>query len=66
MPVYRTKWGHGMLYNNTNNTHTHVGGGGGGGGRHSCEKDSLEIVIEQVHLEGGSKRGGVFEANCSR
>ena len=32
-------------------------------------KNSLEIVIVQVHLEGGFKRGGrirVFEANCSK
>ena len=34
-------------------------------------KNSLEIVIKQVRLEGGFKRGGrisggVFEANCSR
>ena len=32
-------------------------------------KNSLEIIIKQVRLEGGFKRGGrirVFEANCSR
>ena len=68
-PVYRTRWEHRVLYNNANDipTQTCVGWGDG----HGCEKDSLEIVTEQVRLEGGfktNKRGGrirVFEANCS-
>ena len=42
-------------------------------GRHGCEKDSVEIVIEEVSTEGSFQRGGriraadrVFEANCSK
>ena len=43
--------------------HIHVGRGD----RHGCEKDSLEIVIEQVRLEGGFKRGGrIRVAECLR
>ena len=34
-------------------THTHIRCGD----RHDCEKDSLEIVIEQVYLEGVLERG---------
>ena len=54
-----------MLYKNTNHTHTHkhthkhthththsIGQGDGQG----CE-NSLEIIIKQVHLEGGFERG---------
>ena len=42
------------------------------GDRHGCEKDGLEIVIEQVCLEGGFKKrrqnqsGGISAANCSK
>ena len=64
-PIYRTGLEHRALYNNMHSctppTHTHVG--------IAVKKDSLEIVIKQVHLEGGFKRGGrirVFEANCSK
>ena len=37
--------------------------------RHSCEEDSLNIVIEQVNLAGHFERERgirVFEANCSK
>ena len=39
------------------NTHTHTHTHIRCGDRHDCEKDSLEIVIEQVYLEGGLERG---------
>ena len=40
-------------------THTHVS--------MAVKKDSLEIVIKQVHLEGGFKRGGrIRVAECLR
>ena len=54
MPIYR--W---ALYDNTNNTHMHARvhthtrthtNMPGRGARHGCDKDSLEIVIEQVQL----------------
>ena len=66
--LYDNKTNNVTLYNNTNNTRARVRQGD----RHSCEKDSFEIVVEQVRLEGGFKKrrknqsGGVFEANCSR
>ena len=49
-------------------THTHTASDEGMG---RAVKNSLEVVIKQVRLEGGFKRGGrisggVFEANCSR
>ena len=47
-------------------THTHTVSDEGIG---MAVKNSLEIIIKQVRLEGGFKRGGrirVFEANCSR
>ena len=53
-------------------THVRLGGGGGGGYRDVCKKDSLEILVEVVCLDGGLGRrrrnqsGGIFEANCSR
>ena len=40
------------------NTHTHTHTHVGRGDWHGCEKDSLEIIIEQVRLEDGFKRGG--------
>ena len=57
------------LYNNINSTHTHTHTHThvGPGDRHGCEKGSLEIVIEQVCLEGGFKRGGrIRAAECWR
>ena len=68
-PICCTRWEHRALYNNTNNRHAHT---------HALDKgiatavkNSLEIIIEQVRLEGSFKRGGkisggVFEANCMR
>ena len=51
----------------TNNTHTHTHSCIGQGDRHSCKKDSLEIVIEQVRLEGSFKREGrIRVAACLR
>ena len=45
------------------NTHSRVGRGDIG----KAVKNSLEIVIKQVHLEGGFKRGGSIRvAECSR
>ena len=45
-------------------THTHTVLDEGMG---RAVKNSLEIIIKQVRLEGGFERGGgVFEANCSR
>ena len=69
-PIYHTRWQHRALYNNTNHTHTHTHTVSDEGmGR--AVKNSLEIIIKQVHLEGVFERGGrisggVFEANCSR
>ena len=72
-PFYHTRWQHMALYNNTNHTHTHthphartharththsVGRGGGQGcAKKEKRKKSLEIIIKQVRLEGGFKRG---------
>ena len=49
--IYCTRWEHRVLYNNNTHTHWHVRRGIG-----MAVKNSLEIVIEQVHLEGGFKR----------
>ena len=67
-PIYSTRWEHRALYNNTNNTqHTRIQIHVRWGDRHSCEKDSLETVTEQVGLEGGFKRGGrIRVAECLR
>ena len=60
-PIYCTRWEHRALYNNTNNTHrraracTHSRVGRGVG---TTVKNSLEIIIKLVRLEGGFKRGG--------
>ena len=54
-----------MLYNNTNHTHTHTHSIGQGDGQ-GCE-NSLEIIIKQVHLEGGFERGSrVRVVECLR
>ena len=65
MPIYRTRWEHRVLYNNTNDRHsphppthahtTRVLDEGIG----TAVKNSLEIIIKRVHLEGGFKRGGL-------
>ena len=65
VPIYHTRWEHRALYKSTHNTHTyahthrhtHTHTRIGQGARHGCEKNSLEIVIKQVHLEGSFKRG---------
>ena len=60
MPIHHTRWQHRALYNNTNHTHTHTHthtASDEGMGR--AVKNSLEIIIiKQVRLEGGFKRGG--------
>ena len=81
-PINHTMWQHRALYNNTNHTHTHTHAhthahartcahahthtvSDEGMGR--AVKNSLEIVIKQVHLEGGFKRGGrIRVAECLR
>ena len=60
-----------MLYNNTNthiHTHTmHARTRMSDRGIGMAVKNSLEIVIVQVHLEGGFKRGGrIRVAECLR
>ena len=70
-PIYHTKWEHRALYNNTNHTHTHdthsVERGDGQGCKKKKRKKSLEIIIKQVHLEGGFERGGrIRVAECLR
>ena len=45
-PIYYRRWEHRKLYNNTNNTHAHRHTHTRWWDRHSCEKDSLEIVIK--------------------
>ena len=63
-PLYHTRWEHRALYNNTNDrhrhAHTHVPDEGIG----TAVKNSLEIIIKQVCLEGGFKTGGRISA-CS-
>ena len=67
-PIYHTRWQHRALYNNTNHTHTHTHThtvSDEGMGR--AVKNSLEIIIKQVRLEGGFKRGGRIKvAECLR
>ena len=67
-PIYHTKWQHRALYNNTNHTHTHTHthtASNEGMGR--AVKNSLEIIINQVRLEGGFERGGrIRVAECLR
>ena len=61
-PIYHTRWQHRALYNNTNHTHTHTHithththtASNEGMGR--AVKNSLEIIIKQVRLEGGFER----------
>ena len=54
VPIYHTRWQHMALYNNTNHTHRVLDEG-------MCRavKNSLEIIIKQVRLEGG------FESSCT-
>ena len=71
-PIYHTKWQHRALYNNTNHTHAHTHthththtASNEGMGR--AIKNSLEIIIKQVRLEGGFERGGrIRAAECLR
>ena len=57
MPIYHTRWQHRALYNNTNHTHTYTHTVSEEGmGR--AVKNSLEIIIKQVRLEGSFARGG--------
>ena len=55
MPIYCTRWQHRALYNNTNNrhTHTHTNTHVSNEGIGTAVKNSLEIIIKQVRLEGG-------------
>ena len=75
-PIYHTRWQHRVLYNNTNHTHihkhahahththTHRASDEGIG---TVVKNSLEIIIKQVRLEGGFERGGrIRVAGCLR
>ena len=65
-PIYHTKWQHRALYNNTNHTHTHTHSVERGDGQ-GYKKNSLEIIIKQVRLEGGFERGGrIRVAECLR
>ena len=65
-PIYHTRWQYRALYNNTNHTHTHTHTASNEGmGR--AVKNSLEIIIKQVRLEGGFERGGrIRVAECLR
>ena len=65
-PIYRTRWEHRAPYNNTNHIHTHTHSASDEGiGR--AVKNCLEIIIKQVRLEGGFKRGGrIRGAECLR
>ena len=81
-PIYHTRWQHRALYNNTNHTHTHTHMHARARARTHTHththtvldekmgravKNSLEIVIKQVRLEGGFKRGGrIRVAECLR
>ena len=63
-PFYHTRWQHRVLYSNTNHTHTHRVSDEGMG---RAVKNSLEIIIKQVCLEGGFERGGrIRVAECLR
>ena len=62
VPICHTRWQHGALYNNSNHTHTASNEGIG-----RAVKNSLEIIIKQVRLEGGFERGGrIRVAECLR
>ena len=64
MPIYHTRWQHRVLYNNTKYTHTHTALDEGMG---RAVKNSLEIIIKQVRLEGGFEKGGrIRVAECLR
>ena len=80
MPIYHTRWQHRALYSNTNHTrmhsrtharthahthtHTHRVSDKGMG---RAVKNSLEIIIKQVHLEGSFDREGKIRvAECLR
>ena len=79
--ICRTRWEHRALYNNTNHTHTrtharthtrtdvrtHAHTLSSDEGIGTAVKNSLEIIIKQVCLEGGFKRGGrIRVAECLR
>ena len=64
-PIYHTRWEHRALYNNTNHTHTcmqaHTHAHIHTHTHAQCRtavKNSLEIIIQQVRLEGSFERGG--------
>ena len=72
--MYHTRWQDRALYNNTNHTHartharththTHSESDEGMG---RAVKNSLEIIIKQVRLQGGFERGGrIRVAECLR
>ena len=76
MAIYRKRWEHRALYNNTTHTHArahahthtcmharmhirmHAHTQASDKGIGMAVKNSLEIIIKQVRLEGGFKRGG--------
>ena len=49
--IYHTRWQHRALYSNINHTHTASDEGMG-----RAVKNSSEIIIKQVRLEGGFER----------
>ena len=63
-PIYRTRWEHRALYNNTNDRHRHAHTHASDEGIGTAVKNSLEIIIKQVCLVGGFKREGRIGA-CS-
>ena len=55
------------LYNNTKHTHIHTHTQMSDEGMGRAVKNSLEIIIKQVRLEGGFERGGrIRVAECLR
>ena len=58
-PIYRTRWEHRALYNNTNHTHAHTHSASDEG-TGTAVKNSLEIIIKQVRqiFRAAHKRGG--------
>ena len=66
-PIYHTRWQHMALYNNTKHTHIHTHTQMSDEGMGRAVKNSLEIIIKQVRLEGGFERGGrIIVAECLR
>ena len=53
MPIYRTRWEHRVLYNNTNHTHTHTN-------EASEEAISALIVLEESPVSADVGEGGII------